>query len=173
MVMNVTAALSDRIIETIPAGSVFLELGSGKGTRKLVEHFDVYTVEHDPQYVGSVPGAKYIHAPLRPVPHNVAWKRFPALTEWYDVDVLRRELPKSYAAVLVDGPPNSFRRAGFYVYYSLFDPTAVVFLDDVGRENESRMLRLFAQDLKIPQVTIYDSHQRHSWSMFDPKDGMR
>jgi len=168
--MEASAALTDKIIETIPAGSVFLELGSGRGTRKLVEHFDVYTVEHDPKYVGAVPGAKYIHAPLRPVPRN---KKFLGLTEWYDLDVLRAELPDSYAAVLVDGPPNSFRRGGFYVYYSLFDPTAVVFLDDVGRDNESSMLRWFTKDLKIPQVTIYDAHQRHMWSMFDPKDGMR
>ena len=168
--MHVTDSLTAKIIETVPEGSTFLELGSGKGTAKLVEHFNVYTVEHDPEYVGMVPGAHYIHAPLVPVKRN---KRFSELVEWYDVDVLKRELPASYAAILVDGPPSSKRRPGFYLNYALFDPTAIVFIDDVGRASEINMLRFFTRDLKIPQVTLYDSHQRHMWSMFDPKDSIK
>jgi len=168
--MEVTPSLTDKILSSIPEGSNFLELGSGKGTRKLVERFNVYTVEHDPRYLDVVPGANYIWAPLRPIPRRN--KRFSELNEWYDLDVLRRELPNKCAAILVDGPPNSHRRGGFYVYYDLFDPDAVIFLDDVGRDTESRMLRFFSRDLNIPRVTIYDSHQRHMWSMLDPKDGI-
>jgi hypothetical protein len=164
-------SMTTKIIETVPHGSVIIELGSGKSTAQLTEYFEVWAIEETPKYVGLSDDVNYVYAPLTPVDRTP--KKFPALTEWYDLDVLRNEMPKKHAAIIVDGPCLAQYRGGFYHNYSLFDPTAIVFIDDVGRWNEINMLRWFTRDLKIPRVTIEDSHQRHMWSMFDPKDSVR
>ncbi len=164
-------SLTAKIIELIPEGSVVIEIGSGKGTAALAEHFEVWAIEHDPKYVGMSEKVHYIYAPL--VWTDKTPKKFPGLNEWYDTKIIRAQLPPKHAAIIVDGPPSSKRRGGFYVNYAMFDPTAVVFIDDVGRHHEINMLRWFTRDLNIPEVTLYDSHQRHMWSMFDPKDSLK
>ncbi len=166
-----TKSMTSKILETIPSGSVVVELGAGRGTADLVDHFEVWAIEHDPRYVGVISGVNYIYAPLVPITRQ--HKKFVELTEWYDSSIIQAKLPKQHKAIIVDGPPTSARRGGFYVNYELFDPTAIVFIDDVGRSHEMQMLRWFTRDLKIPEVTIRDSHQRHMWSMFDPKDSIR
>jgi hypothetical protein len=98
--------------------ATILELGSGEGTKILVDSFaKVYSVEHNPEFLGKVDGTTYIHAPLRGV--------------WYDTDVLASEMPEEYDCLIVDGPPqNVSRRHEILRHLELFKPTPTV-VDDI------------------------------------------
>lgn len=105
----------------LPSAAV-VELGSGEGTRELVRCFGrVHTVEHDPEWLGKVEGARYIHAPI--------------VNGWYDIDALGKGLPLRYDCLIVDGPPGSIGRGGLARFLSVFNQVPVV-LDDVHRKAE-------------------------------------
>lgn len=121
----------------LPPMAAVLELGSGTGTAILVEMFGrVHTVEHDPEFVGKVAGAHYIHAPIHECP--------PLSHGWYDAEVLRAELPYRYDCLIVDGPPGALGRAGILKHLSLFAPVPVV-VDDVHRRPDFEVAAGIAQ----------------------------
>lgn len=111
--------------------SAVVELGSGEGTAALVEMFGrVHTVEHDEAFVGKVPGAHYIHAPI--------------VDGWYSRDVLRERLPHRYDCLIVDGPPGDIGRAGLLKNLDLF-PRVPVVVDDVHRKPDFEIAAAIAQ----------------------------
>lgn len=144
------------IRKTLPNGGTILELGSGKGTEALAEHYNMISVEHNLKFVGLY-SSRYIHAPLTPC----VIKKFPKQKTWYCRDVLRRELPKkgTYDLILVDGPPGSHGRAGFYKYVrDLFDTSVPIIMDDLHRAAEKEIIIKVAAKLERPFTTyIYPS----------------
>jgi hypothetical protein len=127
------------------------------------------SVEHNDKYLNLAEGSTYIHAPLKPLAKKS--KHFPEVVEWYDAGVLEVELPKyNYDAIIVDGPPSSSRRPGFYIYRHLFNLNVPLFIDDVARSNEIKMCTLLSRELNISRIEMYDTHQRHMWALLDTKD---
>ena len=80
----------------LPKGSTILELGSGEGTAVLAKDYTVYSVEHNPEYLGRH-DTHYIHAPL--------------INGWYDPEAVRAGLPDHYDCLIVDGPPQNIGRS--------------------------------------------------------------
>ena len=96
---SISRELYDWLYTNIPEGSTILEFGSGEGTAELVKRWDVWSVEHDPEWVGRYHD-QYIHAPLG----DDGWyaRATVALNTLYD----------GYDCVIIDGPPNQFHRKG-------------------------------------------------------------
>lgn len=106
-----------------------LELGSGEGTRRLVERYLVTSIEHDPVYLGRY-GARYIHAPL--------------VNGWYDPEVIRTELDgRAFDAVIIDGPPGPLR-LGAIAHLGLL-PEVPTLIDDTHRMLDRRLATTIAK----------------------------
>lgn len=82
------------------------------------------SVEHNPAYVNKY-RSRYIHAPI--------------VNGWYNVEVLKMELPYSYDLLLVDGPVGSVPRAGFIRNIALFNVKVPIIIDDTWQDVEKQM----------------------------------
>ena len=69
--------------------STILELGSGHSTKQFSEFCNVVSVEQNQNWVGKYKST-YIHAPI--------------VNGWYDINVLKKGLPKKYDVLVIDGP---------------------------------------------------------------------
>lgn len=146
------------IHDLITSGSTVLELGSGHGTGRLAERYNVISVEHDEKFIGWH-DSEYIHAPIEPFRKTCAL--FPKDVGWYSREVLRRELPKySYDLILVDGPPNAIGRGGFYKWRELFNLNVPIIIDDIHRERELFLIRKMSLHLHRPFL-VYPWARRH------------
>lgn len=140
-------------------GQTILELGSGAGTARLAEHYEMISVEHDEKFVG-LHKSTYIHAPI--VPFEKQCAVFPGDAGWYDRKVLRRELPgHSYRLILVDGPPNYIGRGGFYKWKDLFHLNVPLVFDDAHRPAVIKILQRFSAHLKRPYTVHGCWDDRH------------
>jgi hypothetical protein len=115
-----------------------VELGSGYGTERLMTSAGsagvaVVSVEHDPKFVGLVPDARYIYAPIR--------------AGWYDARTLGRRLPpkEDIVALVIDGPPSKIGRGPVMQHLHLFPPDVPILIDDVHRPVELELARRIAK----------------------------
>lgn len=148
----ISIELETMIHRLLHPGDTILELGSGSGTARLAEDFNMISVEHDEKFVG-LHRSTYIHAPIQPFrkPCGV----FSEDTGWYDRDVLRRELPRyTYDLLLIDGPPNYIGRGGAYKWREMFDLEVPIIFDDAHRMRTIKLMQRFSADLKRP-FTVY------------------
>ncbi len=137
--------LFDCIRLCLPDGATLLELGSGFGTEKLAEFYEMCSVEHEVGWLNRFDSV-YIYAPLR--------------DRWYDVGVLAEHLPSSYDAILVDGPPwYSGSRHGFCDHLDLFSTDGWLFFDDIHREDDMEAYRGTCNKLRRPHCELRDSEK--------------
>jgi hypothetical protein len=148
---SIDKSLYNYIRKVMPDGGTILELGSGWSTSKLSEHYTMYSVEHDEEFVGKY-NSTYIHAPLKE--HKRI--RNHKTNIWYDADVLRKELKGiKYDLLLIDGPPGT--RSGFFKYIDLFDSSAIWVFDDTNRGVDHKVVNSSASKLGSPIVTYHGS----------------
>jgi hypothetical protein len=121
---SLTEEAFNYIINRLPDGKTLLELGSGRVTELFLQHYKVYSVEHDLMWVDTTE-SNYIYAPL-------------VDNAWYDADVLAESLPTEYDFLLVDGPPSPTRRANFIKHMHLFRSDVAWFFDDLQREQDAK-----------------------------------
>jgi hypothetical protein len=146
---SISKLLFDFINELLEPGSRIIEMGSGWGTGELAKSFEMYSIEHDPHFL-NIHYSNYINAPIVEYSDD----SFPNETGWYDSDILKKELPRDYDLILVDGPLGTIGRSGFYRHLDLFRSDVPIILDDVDREDEFRLLR--AIEVKLGrQATIH------------------
>lgn len=119
------------IRKNLKDGSVILELGSGTGTVELCKFYDVITVEHSEEWVGTAKNATYIYAPL--------------IDGWYDREILEKELPKKYDLLIVDGPIRE-DRLHFFLNTDLFSKNIPIIFDDTQRENLKDLVIKLSKD---------------------------
>lgn len=159
-----TWIVSDELIalvrSLIPAGSTILELGSGRGTGVLGEHFKMISIEHDEKWLHQFP-SRYIHAPIEKFRKQCGV--FPNDVAWYNRGVLRRELPKlpPYHLILVDGPPNRYGRGGFYKWIDLFRTDVPMVFDDAHRGREQRLMAKLSAKLRRPYTVTGTWTEKH------------
>ena len=127
------------ISEKIPAGSTMLEIGAGLvSTKVFSEIYNLYSIEQNEVYLNTF-NSKYIYAPIK--------------NNWYDVEVLKNELPKKYDVVFVDGPTEVLLtplngvgiRRGMLNHLELFDLSCPWIFHDANREDEKFLIEKFAQ----------------------------
>lgn len=129
----------DWITNKFPDGSIMLELGSGSATGEFCKHYKVYSIEHNSFWVGKHP-SNYIHAPIKDY----------QTYSWYDVDIIKQNLPPKYDFILIDGPPKNIGREGFLINIDLFDTSVPLIFDDVNRGEELELVKKVSQKLNIP-----------------------
>ena len=123
------------IEKVLPKGSTILELGSGDGTRDLINlGYKMISIEQDPkwQYIHH---DNYIEAPIKK--YDNYW--------WFDADYLN-DLP-DYDFFLVDGPTGppeeEFNncRIGLLDHKYLFNLSVPILVDDTNRLNEINLAK--------------------------------
>ena len=90
----------------------------------MVKFYNVYSVEHNIDWVNLVPESKYIYAPL--------------VDGWYDIEILKSQLPSHYDLLLIDGPVGK-NRSNIIDNYEIFKTDIPVIVDDTNRENDKDM----------------------------------
>jgi len=156
----------------LPAGATILELGSGAGSARLAEHYTVYSVEHDPEWLNRYDSVNYIHSPLR---KHKAVKGFDH-DYWYNPYIIKNAIKDlKIDLIIIDGPPgkhgkNTSGRCGTLKYLDIF-PEGVPFLfDDLHRGNELLLAKKVSARLKIPLV-IY-TWESKQWGYVWNKSGL-
>lgn len=135
--------LFDYIRTLLPEGKTILELGSGFATGEFAKFYTMYSIEHDSYWLGKYP-TNYIYAPL--------------VGDWYNPEILARDLPKNYDLILVDGPPTDQQRSQFTHHLDLFRTDVPIIFDDIDRGPDYQMLLLVAEKLNRP----YEIHRSGS-----------
>lgn len=125
------------IESNIPKGSTILELGSGKGTARMVENYTVYSIEHSQKWMNKY-GSNYIYAPIK--------------DGWYDIDAIKKGIPGHYDLLLVDGPPRKVDgvkvgRRPFGDHLDLFNTDVYIIVDDADRGREMKLLTNLVEKL--------------------------
>jgi len=152
------SSVYEAIDKLMPLGGTILELGSGEGDANLVSKYEVYAVEHDPEWLGKVPGVHYIYAPLAPI-KPTRWH--PKQDRWYSPEKIRATIPKlQYDLLIVDGPTADVGRGGFLKYWNLFNTNVPIILDDVNRSEEWKMLRVLSNKIDKAIVLPPTRHEK-------------
>ena len=143
------------ILDNIEFGSNILELGSGLGTVILSHRYKMFSVEHNPAYVGKCPHAKYIHSLLMP-------------DRWFDPVPIVRERPEEYDLLIIDSPN---KRHGLMKHLDLFDPSVPWIFDDTNVEVTKEMVEDLAkmQDRKVSYYHAGINHTRKDkwWGLLE------
>lgn len=143
------------ILQLIDEEAVVVELGSGDGTKWLTERYDVWSVEHNEEWIGLCDKSKYIHAPIITLEDGK--------TEWYNPAILQENLPVNYDLLLVDGPPGTFGRQGLLEQFHLFRTDVPIIIDDTIRTEEAEIARELAYKLSRPLYVFWN------FSIISPK----
>ena len=117
--------------DNLPNGSTILELGSGKGTARLVENYTVYSIEHSKKWLNRY-GSNYIYAPIK--------------NGWYDISAIKKGMPSHYDLLIVDGPPrkidgHKIGRRHLFDHLDLFNTNVPIIVDDSDRGREMKLLK--------------------------------
>ena len=152
------------IDKNIPKGSIILELGSGKGTRRLVNNgYKVYSIEHDKKWLNKY-GSTYIYAPIK--------------DNWYDIESIKKEIPEHYDLLLIDGPPRKIDgkkvgRLGMVEHLNIFDENAVMLFDNFDRGRENKLIKQISKKINREFVPYKgkDHRGKSTWfAVFEKED---
>jgi len=140
----------------LPKGSTILELGSGKGTARMVDNYNVYSIEHSKKWMNRY-GSNYIYAPIK--------------NGWYDVESIKKGIPKHYDLLLVDGPPRKvdgikIGRRPLGDHLDLFDTNAYIIVDDSDRGREMKLLKNMVEKLDRNFTSYKGRDHRGKGTMF-------
>ena len=152
------------IEDNIPKGSTVLELGSGKGTIRLVDSYTVYSIEHSKKWMNRY-GSNYIYAPIN--------------DGWYDVEAIKKGIPDHYDVLLIDGPPRKIEGIGkvgrgkFFYNMDLFNTDVPIIVDDSDRGREMKLLDEMAEKLGRSYKNHKGRDHRGKGTMFAIFEGVK
>ena len=145
---SIGGGIRSAISQLVEEGAVIVELGSGYGTRKLVEKYTVYSIENDEDWVDFCEESNYIHAPIT--------RTADGKEQWYDTSIIQANLPSTYDLILVDGPPGKIGRGGLLTNFNLFRTDVPIIIDDTIRDEEAKIARELAYKLNRPLYTFWN-----------------
>ena len=136
-----------RIIdERITKGKNIVELGSGEGTKRLSERFNVISIEHDENWISQLENT-HIFAPIISNEISTSFGE----EGWYDISQKNKLIPKKIELLLIDGPPGWIGRSGILGNTWLIHRARHILIDDTDRNAESE---LTTQILKLTNGSI-------------------
>lgn len=125
-------------------GDPVLEFGSGMGTEALLEKYKVTSIEHDERFCFK-----------RGENHNIIHS--PIENNWYDKKAVLKALEKTYALIIVDGPPGELR-AGILQNIHLFNKvTSAIIFDDIDRSLDKEVMEKFCNELNYTYKIVRGS----------------
>ena len=130
------------IEKNIAFGSTILEFGSGEGSKRLALNYNLYSVEHNPEWLRSSNGT-CLYAPIK------LSDEFPGEIGWYDLISVKEKLPKNIDLMIIDGPNGSIGRSGILAHTDLFSWTFPVLIDDLHRENEYQFSQQLSKNVNL------------------------
>tara|TARA_R110000782_G_scaffold102791_6_gene190203 strand:+ start:1469 stop:1936 length:468 start_codon:yes stop_codon:yes gene_type:complete len=129
------------LVANYPKGTRILELGSGDGTKTLLDHgFKVFSIEQDPDWAFKH-HKDYILSPLK-LTESGKW--------WFDPEDLQDDMTFEYDLLLIDGPTGHTPdydncRQGILDHLDLFDLTVPILVDDVDRPEELELFNILSK----------------------------
>ncbi len=129
---SITTPLYKHLQKTLPEGKTILELGSGWGSSKLMEHWNLYSIETAEEWFKKFNPQSFL-VPTRLVPKSERESHDPkGIKGWYDLEILKKALQGlEYDLILIDGP--TYGRWEFPYNLNLFDTSVPMVFDDVNR----------------------------------------
>ena len=134
------------LVDNFPPGTKILELGSGEGTKVLLDNgFFVFSIEQDSEWAFKY-HKDYILAPLKFNKVDNRW--------WFDPACLEGKLPRNYDLLLIDGPTRGFEaplleykdcRLGILEHLNLFNLDVPILVDDVNRDPELELFNILSE----------------------------
>ena len=154
-------SLSEELFEwiwrEIPEESTILEFGSGNGSLRLSEKYELISIEHDKEWL-NLSKAKYIHAPIV---ENQSSDRF-SERGWYDIEKLVG-FPPHVEMIIVDGPPGAIGRSGILQYLDRMPRCKYMIIDDTDRPPEQTLLKILIERLEPDSIEeIVSKSQRQN-----------
>lgn len=143
------------IREILPEGKTILELGSGHGTDALSKHFNMISIENQPEWVGKF-NSKYLYVPIKQYSQDYMYPDLPGENStyqkgWFNYNILQRELESiKYNLILIDGPNGAIGRGGFLKHLDLFNTDVPMIFDDINRKSEYELMVKVSQKLNKP-----------------------
>lgn len=173
--MNINRGMWHHILTAVGEGGTLLELGSGVTSQEFVDYgLKVYSIEHDPEWIGRYPGVNYIHAPLvqdTTSPFHDYFRKMDCVPEWYDHTIVHEAIKDlKYDALLIDGPQRKYRPMFFY-NHAMFNPTVPWFADDMSRPEMYRALLWTARERGMSEFPIiHGIDTAHAWVKFPAQE---
>ncbi len=147
-------AIEERVVNLllskIPQGRLIVEFGSGFGTTTLLNHYKVVSIEHNLFYaINRGVDHVCIHAPLQ--------------NGWYKPEQVAGALQKNPDAILVDGPPGSFRK-NILGNLHLFEALTCPFIfDDIDREADYNTALDFCRKMQYDLHVFQGENKKVAW----------
>jgi len=146
-------------IETnISFGSTILEFGSGEGSKRLSSNYNLYSVEHNPEWLRATNGV-CLYAPIE------LSEEFPGEIGWYDLKKIEKELPKKIDLMIIDGPNGTIGRSGMLAHVESFSWTYPVLIDDLHREREFTFSQELAKTLNLKCIHFKETEHEENRSL--------
>ena len=146
-------------IETnIAFGSTILEFGSGEGSKRLSLNYELYSVEHNPEWIHSSNGT-CLYAPIK------LSDKFPGELGWYDLLSIKDKLPKKIDLMIIDGPNGSIGRSGILAHTDFFTWEYPVLIDDLHRENEYQFSQELSKNLNLECIHFGETGTKETGSL--------
>ena len=136
------------IEENIKPNSKILEFGSGDGSHRLVNQYQLWSIEHDPQWLNQTK-SNYVHAPIVENPVSIEHNE----TGWYD-PIFLDAIPDSVELILIDGPVGTIGRSGVLHIAEKLPDCKYILVDDTDRKEEYQMSQKLAKVLERKIIQI-------------------
>jgi len=137
---GIEKCLYDFLINKFPKGTKMLEFGGGNvSTNVFSDYFNLTTVEEDLKWLNIFKN-RYIYAPIK--------------NNWYDNEILSKELDNDYQVIFVDGPLGGGNRFGLLNNLHLFNENITWVFHDTYRITEKKLAAEFSEKTN-KKITFY------------------
>ena len=137
---NIDVSCYNFICQILKKGSTILEFGSGYGTHILSQHFTMFSVENNPDWLNKY-NSTYIWSPIELYGDKLPPKGFESQKGWYKTENLKNTIPNSYDLILIDGPEGKWGRAGILNFLPYLNTSVPIIVDDIERPDEAKLLK--------------------------------
>lgn len=143
------------IEENIKENAAILEFGSGDGSQRLSKRYNLWSVEHDREWIGKTQ-SNYVHAEIVSNP----WSEKLGEAGWYDLAFLDA-IPKSVELIIIDGPVGAIGRGGILHVLERLPKFQYLLVDDTDRKEERALSEKICEMLQL-KITRIETNQRKS-----------
>ena len=143
------------IEENIKENAAILEFGSGDGSQRLSKRYNLWSVEHDREWIGKTQ-SNYVYAEIVSNP----WSQKLGEAGWYDPAFLDA-IPASVELIIIDGPVGTIGRGGILHVLERLPKFQYLLIDDTDRKEERALSEKICEMLHLKSITI-ETNQRKS-----------